>query len=376
VLTQAELHNWRAHATFSAGYTSALYGVRQLLQGNLCEALKLFRQEQEGPTGRLERSFASAAQASCHIWALYESGDLDAAESLVEQFQEDIFGSVIPDFTAVMMIALVRIHDVRGRVARALDTLEQLERMGHQCGWVSLVIIADWERVRRALVAGDVERARTVAAHVAVSDRLRPAEWIAVCDDFGGGSLGRIRLAIHEGDLDGAASALAAEWPRQPHRTYRNIKLSLLEALLNSAMANAHGALRSLRKAVQWAQPGGFVRCFLDEGDGILRLLREEYQRILEHGTAERAFVERVLAASGTDLTQLAPAPRLAEPLSKREIQMLSMLANGVSNREIAARLFVSENTVKYHLKNIYAKLTVTSRTQAINVARQLQIVG
>jgi len=96
---------------------------------------------------------------------------------------------------------------------------------------------------------------------------------------------------------------------------------------------------------------------------------------MLEHADPDRSFVERILAATGTDLSRPRTNRALTEPLSDRELQMLSMLANGDSNREIGRALYISENTVKYHLKNIYSKLTVNSRTQAISVARQLRLV-
>jgi LuxR family maltose regulon positive regulatory protein len=126
------------------------------------------------------------------------------------------------------------------------------------------------------------------------------------------------------------------------------------------------------------------VRSFLDEGEGIVRLLREEYQGIFDHTGRDdgdvdenRTFIEQLLGASGTDLNRAAPSATktLLQPLSDREQEILVFLAHGVSNREIATRLFVSENTVKFHLKNIYAKLAVGSRLQAINAARQLGLV-
>jgi LuxR family maltose regulon positive regulatory protein len=112
-------------------------------------------------------------------------------------------------------------------------------------------------------------------------------------------------------------------------------------------------------------------------------LLREEYQTIMggvggrdaQFG-ADRAFVEQILQASGTDLSRApVPAVQPLEALTDREKEILMFLANGVSNKEMAGRIFVSENTVKFHLKNIYSKLAVANRLQAISAARQLGIV-
>src|SRR5207237_955034 len=129
-------------------------------------------------------------------------------------------------------------------------------------------------------------------------------------------------------------------------------------------------------------QPGRYVRSVLDEGGEIVQLLREEYQGLLDNGGAmrrpgaEQEFAELLLQASGTDMGASAGAAHAAlQPLTDREREMLVLLANGISNKDMATRLFVSENTVKFHLKNIYAKLSVTSRLQATTVARQLGVL-
>ena len=381
----ARAFNERGGATFSGGYTAAIGGVSLVLQGRLPEALDRFRRDVAAPGSDLDKSFASAALASCHIWALYEANELDAVESLCGQYHDDIAGSVILDFIAVALISMVRLHDVRGRKEQALELLDEVERIGHDSNWPRLIGIADWERVRRALAAGDVERAKTIAGHIPAPDGRHASGWIPLAEDLGGESLGRVRLAIHAGDFAGASAQLSAEFARQPGRAYRRMKLYLLEALLRQREGAHNAAHRSLRKALQLGGSGRYVRSFLDEGEGIVRLLREEYQGIHERAARDdvdtdehRAFIEQLLSASGTDLSRVAPAgaKALLEPLSDREQQILVFLANGVSNREVAARLFVSENTVKFHLKNIYAKLAVSSRMQAINAARQLGIVS
>jgi LuxR family maltose regulon positive regulatory protein len=118
------------------------------------------------PGTHLDKSFASAALASCHIWALYETNELDGVESLCGQYHDDIAGSVILDFMAIALVSLARTHDVRGRPDQALEILDEMERIGNDSNWTRLISIVDWERVRRALAAGDIERAKVIAAHV------------------------------------------------------------------------------------------------------------------------------------------------------------------------------------------------------------------
>src|SRR5271170_1118645 len=91
----------------------------------------------------------------------------------------------------------------------------------------------------------------------------------------------------------------------------------------------------------------------------------------------DRSFVERLLRASGAETIDLPipTGPLLLAPLTDHERRILVFLANGVSNKEMAGRLFVSENTIKFHLKHIYSKLGVTSRVQAVASARELGLV-
>ena len=375
----------RGGATFSGGYTLAMSGVCLIYQGQLREAIDRFRKAMAEESAHIDGSFASAALASCYIWALYEANELDAVEAVFARYHDNIAESVIPDFIALAHIAVSRTFDARGRPDKALEVLDEFEKIGHASAWMRLIGMADWERVRRALIAGDIERACAIAAHIGSGKESNSDQWIALSEDLEGEALGRIRLAVHTLDVTTASNRIARELQRQPNRTYRQIKLHLMSAQLKRREGMHNAAHRSLRKAVQLAKPGRYVRCFLDEGEGVIQLLREAYQNIFGGATREdvdldanQAFIEELLAASGTDLTRnpaKASRPPM-QPLSDREKEMLIFLANGVSNKEMAQRLFVSENTVKFHLKNVYSKLGVVNRLQAINAARQLGFIG
>jgi LuxR family transcriptional regulator, maltose regulon positive regulatory protein len=384
-LALARTSSDRGGATFSGGYTLAMSGVCLIYQGQLREAIDRFRKAMAEESAHIDGSFASAALASCHIWALYEANELDAVEAVFARYHDNIAESVIPDFIALAHIAVSRTFDARGRPDKALEVLDEFEKIGHDSAWMRLIDMADWERVRRALIAGDIERACAIAAHIESGNESNSDQWIALSEDLEGEALGRIRLAVHTLDVTTASNRIARELQRQPNRTYRQIKLYLMSAQLKRREGMHNAAHRSLRKAVQLAKPGRYVRCFLDEGEGVIQLLREAYQNIFGGATREdvdldanQAFIEELLAASGTDLTRnpaKASRPPM-QPLSDREKEMLIFLANGVSNKEMAQKLFVSENTVKFHLKNVYSKLGVVNRLQAINAARQLGFIG
>jgi LuxR family maltose regulon positive regulatory protein len=156
----------------------------------------------------------------------------------------------------------------------------------------------------------------------------------------------------------------------------RAIELLILQALNYRAGDETDKAIASLDRALSLAEPGGFIRIFVDEGPPMARLLYEALSR----GIASD-YVRRLLAAfpdvepeqAGPPSTQ-APEPDLIEPLSERELEVLQLIAEGLTNREIASRLFLSLNTVKAHTRNIYGKLGVHNRTQAVTTARALGI--
>src|SRR5579885_934891 len=380
-LTQARVYNDRGDATFSGGYTRGICGVNLLMRGDLQAALEKMRAGMAEQQMHLDGSFAAAALASCYIWALYEANELDRVETLFVQYRDSVANAVLLDFLAVAYLPMARTHDARGRPGKALEVLEEAESIAYANGWQRLARMVQWELVRRLLTGGAIEHARSLAARIAPGERTDG--WRLFSEDLEDERLGRIRLAIYTMDLDKAATWLKDELSTQRDRVSRQIKLHLLEALLNERKGARNAAHRSLHRALQLAQGGRFVRRFIDEGEGVLQLLREEYQALLEDrpgrdapfGT-DRAFLEQILQASGTDLSRsIAGKPAPLEPLTDREKEILVYLANGVSNKEMAERIFVSENTVKFHLKNIYSKLAVSNRLQAICTARQLGLI-
>jgi LuxR family maltose regulon positive regulatory protein len=157
----------------------------------------------------------------------------------------------------------------------------------------------------------------------------------------------------------------------------RAIELLILHALNYQAGDETDKAMAPLDRALSLAEPGGFIRIFVDEGPPMARLLYEALSR----GIAPE-YVQRLLRAfpdveperAGPPQTQALKSD-LIEPLSERELEVLQLISEGLTNPEIASRLFLSLNTVKAHTRNIYGKLGVHSRTQAVARARALGIL-
>jgi LuxR family maltose regulon positive regulatory protein len=154
------------------------------------------------------------------------------------------------------------------------------------------------------------------------------------------------------------------------------IKILALQALTFQSQGNWGQALSTLERALSLAEPEGFVRNFADEGEPMEELLR----RAQSQGIAPD-YISRLLTAfeetvkSKTDVGQPPVAQPLIEPLTERELEVLRLIADGLSNREIAQELVVAVSTVKSHINHIYGKLAVRSRTQAVARAQALGLL-
>jgi LuxR family transcriptional regulator, maltose regulon positive regulatory protein len=192
-------------------------------------------------------------------------------------------------------------------------------------------------------------------------------------------SQARVRLA--QGDT---SAALATLDPVRRHAEAKGWENERLEVMVLQALTlRAHGesdrAVQLLGEALALAEPGGFVRTFVDEGLPMARLLSEAAAR----GIMPR-YTAKLLAAfeaegQGSEEESYVPPARLAqpltEPLSRRELEVLQLIAQGLSNREICGRLFLALDTVKGHNRRIFGKLSVRRRTEAVEKARSLDIL-
>jgi len=180
------------------------------------------------------------------------------------------------------------------------------------------------------------------------------------------------RLWLAEGRPAEALALLEAALPvaEKTNRIGLVIEYEILIALAAQTLGQSEKARQSLERALSLAEPDGFLRIFVDEGGPMARLLYEA----ASHGIKPE-YVGRLLAAFPTDI---APAPKrveMVEPLSERELEVLRLIAAGLSNEEIAQRLVLSLPTIKWHTSNIYGKLGVKNRMQAVATARTLGVL-
>jgi LuxR family maltose regulon positive regulatory protein len=192
-------------------------------------------------------------------------------------------------------------------------------------------------------------------------------------------SLARVRLA--QGD---AAAALALLEPLRAQAEERQWRDVLLQALILQVLALAAGgeeedAIDTLAEALAMAEPSGCVRLFVDEGPPMARLLAAAAERgVLPLYAANllSAFAAPLpVGITARAALPLSPQNVLIEPLSARELEILQLIAQGLSNQEIGDRLFLALDTVKGHNRRIFDKLQVQRRTEAVAKARALQLL-
>ncbi len=253
---------------------------------------------------------------------------------------------------------------------------------------------------RLKLAQGDVDGA---AAHLAQAEQfVRQHNFVHLMPEV---AAAQVITMLHQGNLT-AAAALAEthEHPISQARVYlaqgdpsaalavleplrqqveakgwvdERLKMIILEAIALHALGENEQAVQVLGEALALAEPGGFIRIFVDEGQSMAHLLKETLNR----GIAPN-YVQKLLTAFPIDETEQsvsspiqAPKSELDEPLSQRELEVLQLIAQGLSNREISKRLFLALNTVKGHNQKIYSKLQVQSRTEAVARARELDLL-
>ncbi|MCK5012103.1 MAG: hypothetical protein KAS98_16525, partial [Deltaproteobacteria bacterium] len=181
------------------------------------------------------------------------------------------------------------------------------------------------------------------------------------------------RIYLAQGRLDKSVGLLQKpiKTAEERGRITRVVEMLLIQATALKAQGDTYEAISSLRKALSLAEPGGYIRIFVDEGQPIAELLEEILDAKID---VPRAYVKKLLSAFRISKL-IKTDDGLVEHLSERELEVLRLIAAGLSNKKITDELFISLSTVKTHIRNIYSKLNVHSRTEVTVKAKEMDLL-
>ena len=330
----------------------------EITKGRLRQAARTVeRAEELAVVGGTPMSLAGFARLEMGK-ILFEWNDLPAAErSLAEGLELLGQGGIGGSFGGGHAV-LAQVRQARGDRTGALEAAHQAVDIARRENIPRLIGLAEACRARVWLAQGRIDLASRWAGEYR---RAGEVEYLRELEDL---TLARVLLA--EGRAAGALAVLDARLGPAvgAGRLGAAIEMQVLRAL---ALPDAGAALDALGQALALAEPEGYVRPFLDGGEPLCALLK----RAAAAGIAPR-YAAGLLAACEPSPR---PAQPLVEPLTGRELEVLRLLAEGLSNREVGARLFISLPTVKSHTRSIYGKLGAGGRAEAVALARDLGIL-
>lgn len=380
----------RANANWTLGYAHVLLGDRTLARQAFTESIALGEAAGAmfplilatiglGLVQELDLEFYQAAETYRRVlqWAgdhpqqiigeahiglariFYEWNDLDAAEQhtqqslrLARQYEDIIDRYVISE------VFFARLKLARGDVDGAANLLVQTEQSVRQFNFAHRIPEVAAAQIMTCLRQGNL----AAAAHLAQTHNL---------------PMSQARVHLARGEVSEALATLGSYRQQVEVKGWQDeqLKAAVLQALAFHAHSERDGALHVLYDALALAEPGGLLRVFVDEGLPMAELLSEAaVQEIFPE------YVGKLLAAfkqekpEDVQVSSLSPGP-LIEPLSRRELEVLQLIAQGLSNDEISKRLFLALDTVKGHNRRIYDKLQVQRRTEAVARARELGLL-
>lgn len=333
-------------------------GLVQELDNELYRAAETYRRVLQWAGDHPQQIIGEAHLGLAHV--LYEWNDLDAAEQhthqsieLARQYESIIDRSIIAE------VFLVRLKLAQGDVDGATVLLEKTDESARQHNFIHRMPEIAAAQVLTLLRQGKLAE----AAHLGQTYNL---------------PLSQARVLLAQGDPSTALGVLTAyrQQVEAKHWQDERLKAMVLQAVAHSMHGEQEDALQVLSEALVLAEPEGFIRIFVEEGKPMAQLLSEASVREVTPN-----YVSKLLAVfesekqKSEDKPSLPSTQSLVEPLSPRELEVLQLIAQGLSNDEIGKRLFLALDTVKGHNRRIFDKLQVQRRTEAVARARELGLL-
>jgi LuxR family maltose regulon positive regulatory protein len=360
-------------------------------RGRFRQATARFRIAVDATTheGDYSHTSGNAWAGVLYTSAMYEANEMETVERLLNVYLPLARDVGLPDHMIASHAMRSRLFFLRGDVDNALRVLTELETLGHARKLPRVVATAKLERARLLLLQGnsygakeELDRADDRAVWERVARQRLPAH------DLLDMEMARLRWDVHFGDTAGALRRIEDELPglTAEGRIRRSRKLRVLKGLGLWRSQQRDAAADVFQEVLAEGSREGFMRLVLDEGPLVAGPIHEVMRR-LQAGPAAPdpillEYAQRLLDALGPNAlaAEMPPAasqdmPWQVEPLTQKEMQVLKLLAEGYSNSAMSEKLFVSDSTVRTHLRNINMKLGAQNRTQAVSLARRYGLI-
>lgn len=377
-----------ARNLFTQCYRATTLGACDIREARLFEGARQMREAMTLAERHAGRRSAAATLVACSLAAVhYEWNELDTVDQLLADRLDVVDEACYLDSVRSAYLALTRLASTRGDLDTAHALLDRGELVANRRGWQRLTAVCLAERVRLYLMDQHPLEADAACARLErMSLATPPGTPSAQSETWRVRGLARARCLLHAQRADEAATllqaALADENPVTSPYPCMRTRLLLAVALAQSQQLDA--ARAQIRALLQIGAASGALRSIVDEGAPIAALIRQQLALIDAPGVASSTWSARLSQTLAPTQEQDAarastkPSARLGliEPLSKREHDVLTLVAKGLSNEQAARALHLGAETVKWHLKNVYAKLGVTRRTLAVHRARQMDLIS
>jgi len=312
---------------------------------------------------------------------LYELGELDQASELVERYLPGIRQWGLVDQLASGYLVRARLAFAKGDSVSAIAGLEEAHLVAIECGLDRLRAYVVAEQVRILVKSGQIDEAEVALKAFDKYFEDEPVPTLSPSRRRESLAIAWIRIEMQRHRLvrAGKVATRWLEFVRRSGAVRSAVAFELLLAEIHVLQGNRSKARRAARAAVELAEPAGWIRVFLDEGEVISALLSEAYANGPTLDTRADRFAAMLVSLIDNGPQMVVEDEDetfgLTGRLANREVDILLMVSGGLRNREIGERLGLTEGTVKWYMQQIYDKLGVRRRPQAVLRARQLGIL-
>lgn len=315
---------------------------------------------------------------------LYELDRLDDAQRLIQDMSARSYEIIMPDVVIIGYLSLARCAFAVGDVDQAYAYLDQGRIVGVRMPLLRLVRTMALQRARFAQLANDFKSAsqyiKNANATIPSGEVDREPGYQHLVDQWLAIDLVPMKQSVFEGEARSVLGEVEHMLAEPTLQDSRRLHLLILKTECLIKLASMDRADETIIQTLDLARLCGVIRTLADSGSlflGRLMTLYAVWKNTLKEDRKERLeYCVKVFSAARLDGFSLDQPPGgLLEELSEREVQVLSLVADGLKNDQIAERLFLSINTVKWHLRRVYEKFGVQSRTEAIAEARRRRVI-